>query len=191
MSQFRMGCTASVAPAFDTDEFIYCHRPGGTVIRPGMDGVQEWEFQPVSVTVPRFTAPGMLIAVVASDGTALEVQCPENMTPGDTFQALYYHSADELVNSAGTDWHVRRAGGDANGDRVGLQLCNTCGFGTASRDCFKCGGRVGHGQCIAAACRDCVFGIASKQCARCGSYFGDGPKHSAIICALPLMRVWA
>ena len=181
-----MGCGASVSTA-DDDDRVYCRRPGEAEIRPGVmlaDGrVQDWEFSGMNVTVPAGTVAGMPIPVTTPDGVELEVVCPAGRTAGETFQCLYYTSADELVNSVGTDWHARSAApscGDCG--RVALQLCNTCGFGPASKDCFKCGTRVTTGQRDAPACRDCVFGISSKECAKCGNYFGDGPKHKAILC---------
>ena len=181
-----MGCGASSTAPSEPDDRIYCRQPGGnTEIRPGVDGIEEWEFSPVQVTVPDGTEAGMLISVKTPHGNDVEVVCPAGVAPGESFQALYYTSADELVNSVGTDWRPRsnNTATDAGGDRVPLHLCNSCGFGTKSQDCFKCGRRAADGgQRVAPACRDCVFGNAAKECAKCGIYFGDGPKHAAILC---------
>lgn len=186
-----MGCGASLSTSAgdDDDTRVYCRRPGGVEIRPGVelsDGrVQDWEFSPLQVTVPPGGAAGTVIPVTTADGMELEVVCPADLTVGDTFQCLYYTSADELVNSVGTDWHARKyANNDADNssNRVPLHLCNSCGFGPASMNCFKCGARSTVGTCIAPACKDCVYGSKSKECAKCGTYFGDAPKHTAVLC---------
>jgi hypothetical protein len=179
-----MGCGGSHTAPEEPDDRIYCH-VGGRQIKPGMDGIEEWEFNPVQVTVPEGTIAGMPISVQTPHGDHVQVMCPIGISAGDVFQALYYVGADELVNSVGTDWQARSSGSGGGGggsSRVSLHLCNTCGFGPKSMDCYKCGRRAADVKRVAPACRDCVFGSLARKCAKCDQYFGDGPKHAAILC---------
>lgn len=147
------------------------------------EAIQEWEFSPMTVTVPDGVAAGMPISIETPHGHDLEVLCPRNIAVGDTFQCLYYTSADEQVNAVGTDWQTRsNPSSVTSGGRVQFQLCNSCGHGQAAKECIKCGTRATVGQCPAPACRDCVLGSKSKRCVKCDAYFGDGPRHPAILC---------
>ena len=134
--------------------------------------------------MPEDVGEGVAFPISTPDGVELEVVCPKGLAAGDTFQCLYYSSADDLINSVGSDWHARtNAGVSSGGGLVCFKICDSCGLGSKSRDCFKCDSRIPSGQEHSAiACRGCFGGSKSKECPKCGEYFGGGKKYDAILC---------